>query len=162
LFYRLNVVPISLPPLRERREDIALLAQHFLRLSCEHNDVPLRVFSQEALAVMMDYAWPGNVRGLGNAVEDAVAISGKERHLGPGVLAEAIGMPGRSTTPISMTIPEEGLDFTAVMSQLERNLIMSGLEKTGGNKRQAARLLKMSRTTLIDKLQRMGLPAVQR
>lgn len=162
LFYRLNVVPINLPPLRARREDIALLAQHFLRLSCQHNGVPLRVLSQDALTVLMDYAWPGNVRELENAVEYAVAISGHDRQLGPHLLPEEIRLSGRQTLAIPMTVPEEGLDFTAVMSQLERNLIMSGLEKTGGNKRQAARLLNMSRTTLIDKLQRLGLPPVPR
>ncbi len=159
LFYRLNVVPILLPPLRARREDITPLAQHFLRLSCEHNGVPMRVLSQEALTVLMDYAWPGNVRELENAVEYAVAVSGQERHLGPALLPEDIVAGGRGATDVPLTIPAEGLDFSAVMSQVERNLILGGLERTGGNKRQAARLLNLSRTTLIDKLQRMGVPA---
>ncbi len=160
LFYRLNVVPIMLPPLRARREDIAPLAQHFLRLSCEHNGVPMRVFSQEALSALMDYSWPGNVRELENAVEYAVAISGQERQIGPAQLPADVVAGGCPSSPgIPLTIPEEGLDFSAVMSQVERNLILGGLEKTGGNKRQAARLLNLSRTTLIDKLQRMGVPA---
>lgn len=159
LFYRLNVVPIMLPPLRARREDIAPLAQHFLRLSCEHNGVPMRVLSQEALTALMDYAWPGNVRELENAVEYAVAISGQERHIGPALLPADVVAGGSTSPGIPLTIPEEGLDFSAVMSQVERNLILGGLEKTGGNKRQAARLLNLSRTTLIDKLQRMGVPA---
>ncbi|MEZ5284229.1 MAG: sigma-54 dependent transcriptional regulator [Vicinamibacterales bacterium] len=79
LFYRLNVVPISLPPLRHRREDIALLAQHFVQKSCKSNDVSMRSISQATLRVLMDYHWPGNIRQLENAIDDAVAVSGAER-----------------------------------------------------------------------------------
>jgi len=156
LFYRLNVVPITLPPLRSRREDIALLANHFVQKSCKHNGVPARALNQAALRVLMDYPWPGNIRQLENAIEHAVAVSGAEREIGPHMLPEDVRSPGRSAMLAPVTIPDEGLDFSAVMTQLERELITRGLEKTGGNKRQAARLLNLSRTTLIDKLQRLG------
>jgi DNA-binding NtrC family response regulator len=156
LFYRLNVVPITLPPLRSRREDIALLANHFVQKSCKHNGVPARTLGQAALRLLMDYPWPGNIRQLENAIEHAVAISGHSREIEPSMLPEDIRTPGRSAMLAPVTIPDEGLDFTAVMTQLERELITRGLEKTGGNKRQAARLLNLSRTTLIDKLQRLG------
>ncbi len=156
LFYRLNVVPITLPPLRSRREDIALLVNHFVQKSCKSNGVPARVISQPALRVLMDYPWPGNIRQLENAIEHAVAVSGNNREIDPAMLPEDVRSPGRSAMLAPVTIPDEGLDFTAVMAQLERELLTRGLEKTGGNKRQAARLLNLSRTTLIDKLQRLG------
>ncbi len=156
LFYRLNVVPIQLPPLRSRREDIALLAQHFVQKSCKHNNVATRVMSQPALRALMDYAWPGNIRQLENAVEHAVAMSGIEREILPAMLPEDIRLPEQSGMLSPVTIPDGGINFVSVVSQLERELILKCLEKTGGNKRQAAKLLNLSRTTLIDKLQRLS------
>jgi DNA-binding NtrC family response regulator len=156
LFYRLNVVPLTLPPLRSRREDIALLAQHFAQKSSKSNGLPARAISQAALRTLMDYSWPGNIRQLENAIEHAVAMSGTEREILPAMLPEDIRMPGRQNVLAPVTTPDEGINFTSVVSQLERELILRCLEKTGGNKRQAARLLNLSRTTLIDKLQRLG------
>ncbi|MCC7180134.1 MAG: sigma-54-dependent Fis family transcriptional regulator [Acidobacteria bacterium] len=156
LFYRLNVVPIPLPPLRHRREDIALLVQHFVEKSCRNNGLPLRTVSQAALRVLMDYSWPGNIRQLENAIEYAVAVSGAEREILPSMLPEDIRNPEQVSAIGPVTIPEEGVDFQSVMSQIERDLILGGLRKTGGNKRQAARLLNLSRTTLIDKLHRIS------
>jgi DNA-binding NtrC family response regulator len=156
LFYRLNVVPIVLPPLRSRREDIAPLAQHFVVKSCTSNLVAPRTIGQAALRALMAYSWPGNIRELENAIEHAVAMSGADLEITPALLPEEIRSPGQATILSAVTIPDEGLHFTAVVSQLERELIMRSLEKTGGNKRQAARLLNLSRTTLIDKLQRLG------
>jgi DNA-binding NtrC family response regulator len=155
LFYRLNVVPISLPPLRHRREDVALLAQHFVQKSCRHNGVAPRTISQAALRLLMDHPWPGNIRQLENAIEYAVAVSGASTEILPGMLPDDVRHPERAGIIGPVAIPEEGIDFTAVMTQIERDLILGGLEKTGGNKRQAARLLNLSRTTLIDKLQRL-------
>jgi DNA-binding NtrC family response regulator len=156
LFYRLNVVPIALPPLRARREDIPLLAQHFVEKSCRHNGVPLRSVPQTVMRALMDYSWPGNIRELENAIEHAVALSGSEQALSPTMLPHDITNPELGSTMPSVTIPDEGINFTSVVSQLERELILRSLEKTGGNKRRAARLLNLSRTTLIDKLQRLG------
>ena len=156
LFYRLNVVPVQLPPLRSRREDIALLAQHFVQKSCKHNNVSTRVMSQPALRALMDHSWPGNIRQLENAVEHAVAMSGVEREILPAMLPEDIRLPEQSGMLSPVTIPDGGINFVSVVSQLERELILKCLEKTGGNKRQAAKLLNLSRTTLIDKLQRLS------
>jgi DNA-binding NtrC family response regulator len=156
LFYRLNVVPIGLPPLRSRREDIVLLAHHFVAKSCKHNGVPMRALSQAAVRALMGYSWPGNIRQLENAIEHAVAVSGTSSEILPEMLPEEVRIPGGSAMVTPVTIPDEGVDFSAIMNALERELITRGLEKTGGNKRQAARLLNLSRTTLIDKLQRLG------
>ena len=157
LFYRLNVIPITLPPLRERREDIPLLARHFVQKSCRTNNLPPRNLLQDTVRVLMSYAWPGNIRQLENAVEHAVAMSGPERDVAPAALPEDILQPATSMLLPTVAIPDEGINFTSVVSQLERELILKCLEKTGGNKRQAARLLQLSRTTLIDKLHRLNL-----
>ncbi|HUK35949.1 MAG TPA: sigma-54 dependent transcriptional regulator [Vicinamibacterales bacterium] len=157
LFYRLNVVPVTLPPLRSRRDDIPLLAQHFLQKSCAANGVPVRPLAQQTLRTLMQHSWPGNIREFENAVEFAVAMSGNEPEIGEVALPEEVRRGGELTGMASVTsIPDEGINFTSVVSQLERELIVRCLEKTGGNKRQAARLLNLSRTTLIDKLQRLG------
>ncbi len=157
LFYRLNVIPIVLPPLRERREDIPLLARHFVQKACRNNNLASKTLSQEALRCLMNFAWPGNIRQLENAIEHSVAMTGPEREIPVTALPEDIVQPASSLLLPSVTIPDEGINFTSVVSQLERELILRCLEKTGGNKRQAARLLQLSRTTLIDKLHRLNL-----
>jgi len=159
LYYRLHVIPVMLPPLRDRREDVALIARHFVQKSCKSNNLPLKTLTQEAVRALMNYHWPGNIRELENAVEHAVAMSGQEREIPasalPGDVTESTG----SLLVPTMAIPDEGINFQSVVSQLERELITRSLEKTGGNKRQAARLLQLSRTTLIDKLHRLNIGA---
>ncbi len=159
LYYRLNVIPVTLPPLRDRREDIALIARHFVAKSCKSNNLPLKTLTQEAVRALMGYTWPGNIRQLENAIEHAVAMSGPEREIAPSTLpADVLESSGSLLMP-TVAIPDEGLNFQSVVSQLERELITRCLEKTGGNKRQAARLLQLSRTTLIDKLHRLNIAA---
>ena len=156
LFYRLNVVPIALPPLRARREDLPLLAQHFIRKSCRANGLTPRSIGQDTLRTLMSYAWPGNIREFENAIEHAVAMSGSSKEITPDMLPMELRQPRQFGLLPDVTIPDEGINFVSVVSQLERDLILRCLEKTGGNKRQAARLLNLSRTTLIDKLQRLN------
>jgi DNA-binding NtrC family response regulator len=157
LFYRLNVIPVALPPLRDRREDVPLLARFFVQKSCRSNNLPLKTLSQDVVRALMNFAWPGNIRQLENAIEHAVALSGAESVIGPNALPEEIVAPGQTSMMPTLSIPDEGINFTSVVSQLERELILRVLEKTRGNKRQAARLLNLSRTTFIDKLQRLHL-----
>lgn len=157
LYYRLNVIPIQLPPLRDRREDVPLLARHFVQKSCRNNNLPPRTLSQDAIRALMNYSWPGNIRQLENAIEHSVALTGQEREIQASALPDDIIQPASSLLLPSVAIPDEGINFTSVVSQLEKELIVRCLEKTGGNKRQAARLLQLSRTTLIDKLHRLNL-----
>jgi transcriptional regulator with GAF, ATPase, and Fis domain len=157
LFYRLNVIPVTLPPLRDRREDVPMLARHFVQKSCKSNNLPAKTLAQDTVRVLMNFSWPGNIRQLENAVEHAVAMSGAEAVIGAAALPEDVLAPGQSTIVPTVSIPDEGISFTSVVSQLERELILQVLEKTHGNKRQAARLLNLSRTTFIDKLQRLHL-----
>jgi len=153
LYYRLNVIPVQLPPLRERKEDIPLLVQHFLEKL--RGDGKATTVSQEAMRRLMSYHWPGNVRQLENAIERAVAMSGGRSQIDvqdlPTELLHVQEMPAPSMVPL----PEEGLDLEALISGIERDLIERSLERTGGNKGQAARLLNLKRTTLVEKLKRM-------
>jgi transcriptional regulator with PAS, ATPase and Fis domain len=156
LFYRLNVIPVHLPALRDRREDIPLLAQHFLKKSCGDNNVPDKTMTQDAIRVLMDYDWPGNVRQFENVIEYAVTMSAGACDIRPECLPVELRAGAPGTLVNVVPIPDEGIDFISVVSQLERDLILRCLEKTNGNKRQAARLLNLSRTTFIDKLQRIN------
>ncbi len=154
LFYRLNVVRIVLPPLRHRREDIPPLARHFAAKACRTNELPGRTIGQDTLRALMTHDWPGNVRELENAIEHAVALSGTEEEIQPAQLPpEVLGAKQALILP-SMTIPDEGIHLRTVLSTIEHELIQRCLEKTAGNKKHAARLLHLSRTTLIDKLNR--------
>jgi len=157
LFYRLNVIPVTLPALRQRREDIPLLAQHFVRKSCTDNNIPLKTVAQDALRALMAYDWPGNIRQFENAIEHAVAMAAAKSEIGADVLPDDVRERAGSMLVPSVAIPDEGVNFTSLVTQLERELILRCLEKTGGNKRQAARLLNLSRTTFIDKLNRLNL-----
>ncbi len=155
LYYRLNVIPITLPPLRTRLEDIPLLARHFVQKSCKDNGLPAKTISQDSLRMLMGYHWPGNIRQFENAIEHAVALSGTAPEIGPEALPAQLRERSNASLAAYPSIPDEGICFTDVVSGLERDLILQCLEKTGGNKRQAARLLNLSRTTFIDKLQRL-------
>jgi DNA-binding NtrC family response regulator len=149
-----------IPALKNRKEDIPVLAQHFVHQSCESNNLSAKTLSQGALRALMSYDWPGNIRQLQNAIEHAVAMSGDATEIRPDLLPEeVIAQVGPVATATSVTLPstpEEGINFASMMSQMERELILRYLRKAGGNKRQAARLLSLSRTTLIDKLHRLG------
>ena len=160
LYYRLNVIPVRLPPLRARKEDVPLLAHYFIKKSCQENGIAVKPISQEALRVLMAYDWPGNIRQFENAMEHAVAMSLTANEIGPDSLPEEVRTKSGPAVVPTVSIPDEGINFTNVVSQLERELIMRCLEKTGGNKRQAARLLNLSRTTFIDKLQRLNVAEV--
>ena len=158
LFYRLNVIRLTLPPLRNRRDDIPNLARQFVDTVCTDNKLPRRVLSQAALRILMSYDWPGNVRELQNATEHAVAMAGAASEILPAHLPSDVIDSGEAMMLPTMSIPENGISLVAVLSKIERELINRCLEKTGGNKRQAARLLHLSRTTLIDKLHRLNPP----
>jgi two-component system response regulator AtoC len=160
LFYRLNVIPIQLPPLRDRREDVPLLVQHFLqKLSVESGRAPLTV-SQVALRSLMAYPWPGNVRQLENAVERAIAFSHGRSQIDLQDLAPEIQNQPAPTDASEVWFPDDGLDFGKYIEAVELSLIKRSLERTQGNKRQAAKLLNLKRTTLIEKLKRLELSPV--
>ena len=161
LYYRLNVIPIRMPPLRVRKEDIPLLVQHFLERFRElqgpnAGDGANRfTVSQEAMRRLMSYSWPGNVRQLENAIERAVAFSGGRTQIDIADLPPELQQPEAPPVASAVSLPEEGLDLTSVVASIERDLIHRSLERTGGNKGRAARLLNLKRTTLVEKLKRL-------
>ncbi len=148
LYYRLNVVPIHLPPLRERWQDIPLLVEHFLEKICRAEGMaPKRVY-RETLEVLQRYAWPGNVRQLENMVERAVILSGDRAELYP----QDFALPKAAREEGVVAVPETGMDLQATVERLERTLIEQALRRTGGNKSQAADMLGLKRTTLTAKM----------
>ena len=164
LFYRLNVIPVHLPPLRERKDDIPLLVRHFLdkltaandRESAGGRDVTL---SQEGMRRLMAYHWPGNVRQLENAIERAVAFAAGRAQIDVGDLPPEIqeARDGPLSAPVAsgVSLPEDGMNLDLFIAGIERDLIHRSLERTGGNKGEAARLLGLKRTTLVEKLKRL-------
>jgi two-component system response regulator AtoC len=155
LFYRLNVIPVQLPPLRERREDIPLLVQHFLqKLAADAGRGPVTI-SQDALRRLMAYRWPGNIRQLENAVERALAFTQGRSQIDVQDLTADIQHESAASDSSEVWFPDDGLDFARYIETVELSLIRRSLERTQGNKRQAAKLLNLKRTTLIEKLKRL-------
>ncbi|MDW7712553.1 MAG: sigma 54-interacting transcriptional regulator, partial [Deferrisomatales bacterium] len=170
LYYRLNVVPLHLPPLRERREDVPLLAHHFLRRFSEENRKPFEGISPEALELLVRHDWPGNVRELENTVERAVVLARGPLILPqdlPGFLAESAPARGegprledavaRVAADLFEEPPPEGV-YRAVVGRVERVLLDHALARSGGVRLQAARLLGINRNTLYAKLERPDEP----
>jgi two-component system response regulator PilR (NtrC family) len=155
LYYRLNVIPVHLPPLRDRREDIPLLVQHFLQKLAADSGRGAMTVSQDALRRLMAYPWPGNVRQLENAVERALAFSHGRSQIDVHDLSPDIQNQPAASDSSAVWFPEDGLDFESYIEAVELSLIRRSLEQTNGNKRQAAKLLKLKRTTLIEKLKRL-------
>jgi DNA-binding NtrC family response regulator len=155
LYYRLNVIPVKVPPLRDRREDIPLLAQHFLQRLCSDLGRSTVTLSQEAVRVLMSYSWPGNVRQLENTIERALAFSQGRDQIEVTALSPELLTQSSSVASPDVWFPEEGIDFETYIGGLELALIRRSLERTRGNKRQAAKLLNLKRTTLVEKLKRL-------
>jgi DNA-binding NtrC family response regulator len=154
LYYRLNVVPLDMPPLRQRCEDIPILAKHFAEKVCALEEIPLKSLSPEALDRLAAYAWPGNVRQLENSVEMAVALSGARTVL----TAADFPLPPASPSPIDaplVSVPDHGLDFEQTVAVIERSILEQALRKTGGNKKAAAEMLRLKRTTLSAKVRNL-------
>jgi two-component system response regulator AtoC len=155
LYYRLNVIQVELPPLRERKEDIPLLVQHFVTKYATSGSKPM--VSQEAMRRLMAHQWPGNVRQLENVIERAIAL------LGGRTTIEAADLPPEMQSAPTVFVPnvdfpDTGIDLPGTVEQIERDLISRALTRTGGNKAAAASLLNIKRTTLVEKLKRLPPP----
>jgi DNA-binding NtrC family response regulator len=149
LLYRLNTVEVRLPPLRERREDVPLLASHFLAKKSAHYRKGVERFGADAMRRMLDYDWPGNIRELEHAVERAVLLAAGDTVEADDLALQAAGLePSDGTRP-----PLEAME----LEEAERYLIRKALERCGGNVSQAADALGLSRSALYRRLQRYGL-----
>jgi len=159
LYYRLNVVPVHMPPLRERPGDIPLLAAHLAAKICRHEEMAVKPLDAEALALLSAYSWPGNVRQLENAIEMAVALSGER----PLLTAADFSLPAvrrpieaaQSAAPV-VPLPDDGIDYEATLAAIERSILEQALRKTGGNKKAAADMLGLKRTTLSAKVRSLA------
>jgi transcriptional regulator with PAS, ATPase and Fis domain len=167
LFYRLNVLPIHLPPLRERVGDIPLLVAHFVRLHSDKKGQAVEKIETEALARFERYKWPGNVRELENLMERLVILNedGVLRcaDLPDYVRGEVSDCEEDDSFPLrSLRLPVEGVDLNRLIQTIENGLILQALTRTRGNKTLAAELLRLNRTTLIERLRKKGLNTVVR
>jgi len=156
LYYRLNVIPIEIPPLRKRVSDIPLLVRHFIDQFNKSKKREIQDIDAEALKRLMQYPWPGNVRELENVIERVVILSSNDV-LTVDDLPEKFQSLGETSQVVSMGIPEEGISLDSAVSEFERTLILQALNKTGWVKNKAAQLLNLNRTTLIEKIKRQNL-----
>jgi transcriptional regulator with GAF, ATPase, and Fis domain len=169
LYYRLNVVPIWVPPLRERRSDIPLLCRHFLDKMGKQKGLGDKRLHPEVADRLLRYDWPGNVRELENMLERMVILCEGDVVLPQDLPARLAGIqPAAAAPPVAgdepcppsqmaYELPVEGLDFNAEVEEFERRLITQALERTGWVKNQAASLLKLNRTTLVEKIKKKGI-----
>jgi len=155
LFYRLNVITITLPPLRRRREDIPLLVSHFLEKYAEENKRKVKEITPDAMRTLMDHSWPGNVRELENTIERAVVLCTTER-IGPDLLPDYLRFPVQSEQP-AMIVPSDGLSLKDAVSRYERTMILQSLEMANGVQKKAAELLQLKPSTLNEMMKRLGI-----
>ncbi|MBW2606445.1 MAG: sigma-54-dependent Fis family transcriptional regulator [Deltaproteobacteria bacterium] len=153
LFYRLYVIPMVLPPLKEKKSDIPLLVSHFLNLYCREKKKDIITISDEALEILMNYSWPGNVRELKNLLERLVVLS-ESAEITPQDLPKKIKIIKRPETLPEIDVPGEGIDFNTAVTKYEKALIINALEKTNWIKNKAADFLQIKRTTLVEKIKR--------
>jgi DNA-binding NtrC family response regulator len=154
LYYRLNVISIEMPPLRDRPEDIPLLAAHFLKLYAAENEREVEGFDAQAMDAFTEYAWPGNVRELQNAVERAVVLCRRET-----IELDELPQAVRGDSPARFAVKDitaDGLDFRGAVAAYQTHLIREALRRSNGVQRRAARLLNLSPTTLNEMVHRLG------
>lgn len=156
LYYRLNVIPFILPPLRERGSDIPLLANHFIGKFNIEKKQNINGISPEALKCLTRYHWPGNVRELENLMERLVILKGKGVIEQEDLPEKLLGAEWSNAVP-SMDIPDSGISFNTAVSEFERELILRALKKTNWIKNRAAKLLQLKRTTLVEKIKKIQL-----
>ena len=157
LFYRLNVIPLPIPSLRERKDDIPLLVNHFIKIFNQNKSAhKINYINQEVMDCLCQYRWPGNIRELENLIERLCVLKDNEC-IELSDLPEQYQNNNHSTTKLNVDIPKAGLDFNQIVNVFENELILKALERTRWNRNQAARLLKLNRTTLLEKIKKKGL-----
>jgi len=157
LYYRLNVISVNLPPLRNRTEDIPLLVVHFLERYARENEKPITAISPAAMEMLMDYRWPGNVRELENAIERAVVLSSGEI-LDVELLPPAVREPNAGASPLPSGTTN-GFSFKDAIAAYERQLIVKALKSSGGVQKRAAEQLRLKPTTLHEMMKRLEINA---
>lgn len=156
LYYRINVINVPLPALRERKEDISILMDHFLKKRCDEAGLPLKTFSKKCLEKMLDYNWPGNVRELENEVERLVVLAGDDKIITPDLLSQRLLEFGETRPSISQGINTSG-SLKAALEELEKMMIREGLKRCNFNKSKLSKELGISRASLIMKVEKYEL-----
>ncbi len=156
LYYRLNVIPIRVPSLRQRKSDIPLFLDFFLEKFNRRKNKNITGFSPEAISTILRYDWPGNVRELENLVERLVILS-SDAGIGIDDLPESIRESEEKKHTFALTIPDEGIPFSAAVDEYERQLILQALDKTNWVKKKAAEMLNINRTTLVEKIKKKNI-----
>jgi two-component system response regulator PilR (NtrC family) len=156
LYYRLNVLHLHLPPLRQRIEDVPALARHFVEKTCENFGLPAKRLTPDALRVLQAYSWPGNARELENVIERTVALEGTEM-----ISSGSLPVHLRGDSAVSQTehtgLPEEGLDIDEYLDTMRQSLMRQALERTGGHQKKASELLRMSYRAFRYHAEKLGL-----
>jgi len=156
LFYRLNVIPISIPPLRERREDIPLLVEHFIQKTCQECQKPLMGISPEAMAILRNYTWPGNVRELENIIERCIALESNDTITPSSLPSSFYSMTNEYILPTT-DIPDDGIDLEGIVGNYEKSILINALEKSSWIKKDAAKLLNISFRSLRYRIEKYDL-----
>ena len=158
LYYRLNIISVVIPPLRERREDIPPLIRRFIKnFNKRRGRNPIQGVSEDALHALCRYSWPGNIRELENLIERLSVLTEEDWIQLSDLPLKYRGGKEEGPWFEAMDIPDQGLDFYSTVGLCESALLRKALEKTGGNQRKAARLLKINRTTLVEKIKKRGI-----
>jgi len=157
LFYRLNVIQIKLPSLRERKEDIPPLAMHFLKKYSEELNKKISVISPDALRILLNYDFPGNVRELQNVIERAVALEGDQELTAQNLGSYLEEQTSSKNFPVGLDIPSEGIDLEKIVEEIERTLLLKALDRTKGIKKKAAELLHINFRSMRYRLEKYGL-----
>lgn len=160
LYFRLRVVPLHIPPLRERREDIPPLVNHFLERTCQRENLPLKTVLPDAISHLSEQPWLGNVRELEHAIERAIALSGDRETLDLFDFAPYCDLLPEEAHSAWLIDPANGLDFEQVIGRLERSIIQQALRLTQGNQSHAAQMLRLKRSTLVSKVKTFPAPVV--
>ncbi|MFQ5780069.1 MAG: sigma-54-dependent transcriptional regulator [Nitrospiria bacterium] len=155
LFYRLDVIPINIPPLRERKEDIPLLIDHFIRKFNERKKRKVEGITPDAQKVLMEYRWPGNIRELENLVERMIVLK-QGGSLTKEDIPPKIKQSDRPEPLFHLDLPEEGINFSQVVSEFENHILEQAMARANGVKSRAAQLLRMNRTTLVERLKKQS------
>lgn len=154
LYYRINVIPIHLPPLRDRKIDIPILVNHFLQKFSKLKKKSLKRMSPEAMNRLIGYSWPGNVRELENLIEMLVVLKEESEIVVQDLPYKILALDGTREERLNIELTEDGIDFNNLIDEFEKNLLSQALLKSGGAKKKAAELLRLNRTTFVEKLKR--------
>ncbi len=160
LYYRLNVIRIEIPPLHERREDLPLLVDAFVKRFAAEQGKPVRAVSKEAFRLLEAYAFPGNVRELENILERAVALA-NDLVIEPADLPDALRGKPVAQLPVALELPEDGCDLDRVMDAVEKSLVLQALERTGNVRKHAAKLLGITFRSMRYRLSKLGVEVAE-